>query len=434
MLKRLSQCPDYSARLLGRCAALASLILWAAVLAIGLAAQETRPAAWASLPSFEMRGGLKVFWDVSDGSNGENGRAAAARGFTPLTLLSTYADYPGNKREDIGLYVGKGSRNPWNKPPYFERIIRRNIQQRGTSGTFVNDIEIGFEEDAAKAWKDPLVRALSAAPDFPAFEEAYFREWATWYSLPLMWTKQIFPTTKVGVYGPQPFRRDYWGISGKNAQQIDGTHASDARLWRYIDPFADFYIASIYVFYNDPASVYYMAANVEENYQRTRSFGDKPLYAYTWMRFHDSNWREAGRELEPYLVEAMAIVPFFSGAKGVVLWGAEPKLKAADGQPYRQMPTYLAAIGRVAKVSEEIGRSKLVVDEAAHVSWNAKRPLIRRVVLPEGTCIVMAANPWQSDAARTSVDAECGGKKLKLTVEGKHVALYRIAGGNASPL
>ena len=68
------------------------------------------------------------------------------------------------------------------------------------------------------------------------------------------------------------------------------------------------------------------------------------------------------------------------------------------------------------------------------MSWNAKRPLIRRVVLPEGTCIVMAANPWQPDAGRGSVDAECGGKKVKLTVEGRHVALYRIAGGNVSPL
>ena len=142
--------------------------------------------------------------------------------------------------------------------------------------------------------------------------------------MPLKWSKEIFPRTKLGIYGPQPFRRDYWGISGKSAQQIDGSHVSDSLLWQHIDPFVDFYVASIYIFYNLPDSIYYMAANVEENFQRTRPYGNKPLYAYTWMRFHDSNASEKNRELEPYLVEAMAVVPFFSGAKGNVLFGHEP--------------------------------------------------------------------------------------------------------------
>ena len=52
--------------------------------------------------------------------------------------------------------------------------------------------------------------------------------------------------------GPQPFRRDYWGIADKNAAQIDGTHRTDWLLWKYIDPHIDFYIASIYVFYERP--------------------------------------------------------------------------------------------------------------------------------------------------------------------------------------
>jgi hypothetical protein len=54
----------------------------------------------------------------------------------------------------------------------------------------------------------------------------------------------------------QPFRRDYWGAAGKSAQQIDGMHRSDAELWQYIDPHVDFYVASVYVFYDDPGSIY----------------------------------------------------------------------------------------------------------------------------------------------------------------------------------
>jgi len=35
----------------------------------------------------------------------------------------------------------------------------------------------------------------------------------------------------------------------------------------------------------------------------------------------------------------------FSGARGVVLWGWEPK---ANGQPYHQLPLYLRSLSRVA--------------------------------------------------------------------------------------
>jgi hypothetical protein len=64
------------------------------------------------------------------------------------------------------------------------------------------------------------VRAASIATTREQFADAYLREWATWFTLPCQWTKERFPGTPVGIYGPQPFRRDYFGISGKSAQQI----------------------------------------------------------------------------------------------------------------------------------------------------------------------------------------------------------------------
>jgi hypothetical protein len=46
-----------------------------------------------------------------------------------------------------------------------------------------------------------------------------------------------------------------------------------------------------------------------------------PAPWYEWLRYHDSNKQLAGKELAPYLVEAMAVLPYFCGAKGIVLWG-----------------------------------------------------------------------------------------------------------------
>ena len=242
--------------------------------------------SWDDLPVINMHGGLQVFWNVGDNTGGQNEARAEALGFAPVSLLNTFADYPGRQKESIETFVGRGSTNPWNKPPFFERIIKRNINQKPSTGTYVHDIEFDFEEDVAKAWSDKTARDASGAKDLATFEATYFREWASWFWLPLKWAKERYTDARVGLYGPQPFRRDYWGIAGKNAAQIDGTHRTDWLLWKYIDPHVDFYIASIYVFYERPESVFYMAANVEENYVRTRELGNKPVYAYEWLRYH----------------------------------------------------------------------------------------------------------------------------------------------------
>jgi hypothetical protein len=418
----------------------AILILSAGFIAVGMIALvfDAYPSysssiprgGWDTIPRFSFQGGLKAFWDVGDDTNGENLAQAISHGFSPITLINSYADYPGGQKENISNYIKQNSSHSWNKPPFFERIIRRNITMAADAKTFVNDIEFGFEQDAAKAWSDPLVRAESNADDFVQFKDAYYREWASWFYLPLKWTKEIYPHNMVGLYGIQPFRRDFWGVAGKTAKQIDGTHETDELLWKYIDPYADFYIASIYVFYDEPSSVFYMASNVEENYVRTRKFGNKPVYAYEMLRFHSGNWRivPKDRELPSYLVEAMAILPYFSGAKGVALWGWEPHLKRGDGQPYQQLALFVKSLQRVAALSDKIGKAKLLIDEPAHFLWKEKRPLVRRLALQDGGCVMMGINPWQGESDEITVDVHCDNAKVPITMRGLHTTIVYANG------
>lgn len=379
-----------------------------------------------------MRGGLKVFWDVGGGDKAYNATQAVAHGFQSVSLLNSFSDYPGRQRENINSWIATNRANPWNKPPFFERILRRNIEDNGGRGSiFVHDIEFGFEEDARRAWTNEAARKASGLVTPVAFEEVYFREWATWFSLPCRWAKERYPQTPVGIYGPQPFRRDYWGIAGKDAQQIDGTHRSDAVLWQHIDPFVDFYVASIYVFYDEPGSIFYMASNVEENWQRTRRFGDKPVYAYEWLRFHDSNAKLKGQELTPYLVEAMAVLPYFCGARGVVLWGWEPKLK---GQYYQTLPVFLQSLGRVATVSEKISRAEPASEEPAHLAWKQKRALVRKLRVSEDEWLVLAVNPWQAETARSSVRVTCGTRAVELPLNGRHTDIFHLRHGAVTKL
>jgi hypothetical protein len=174
-----------------------------------------------------------------------------------------------------------------------------------------------------------------------------------------------------------------------------------------------------------------MAANVEENWQRTRRFGGKPLYAYEWMRYHDSNKTLAGQELAPYLVEAMAVLPFFCGANGIVLWGYEPR---EPRQHYRMMPLFMDSLGRVADLSGRISAARPVIDEPAHLLWREKRPLVRKMRLADDEWLVMAVNPWQGEQDQCTVSATFEAKTVSLSLRGRHTDIFRVRNGVAERL
>jgi hypothetical protein len=381
---------------------------------------------WTAVPSFEMRGGLAAFWDVKAGKFSDLQEAAALRrGFKPLTLIGTYSDYANRgRKEDINRALSTPP-NPWARPPFFERTVRRNIGEHPPEGgPYIHDIEIPIAT-AAAAWAAPALRRASGARDARSFAEAYHRAWADWFVLPLQWTKETY-RAPVGIYGLQPFRRDYWGIVGKTRAELERSHAADLALWRRVDPYVDFYIASIYAFYDDPGTVMYFAANVEENYLRSRRFGNKPVYAYAWLRFHPSDRKGDDREVTPYLIEAMAITPFFSGARAVALWGWEPQHAAQDASPYETLPVYTRALARIAALSDRIGRGRLVIDTSAQELWNARRPLIRKVESAEGECVVMAINPWQAETARSTESVACGRRSHQVVMRGKRTTLVLL--------
>jgi hypothetical protein len=393
---------------------------------------------WADVPAVKMLGDLKIFWNVKDvhddavARQGENARQAYARGFLPVTLIDPYANRAGGGKEHLHAMVSSSNSNPWVKPPNFERVIRQDFTFANAVGLYVTDIETVFELDARKGWAIPEVRKASGAVNFADFEVAYFREWATWWSLPMQWAKEKYPQSIHGLYGRQPFDRDYWGVAGKTTVEIEEKHKHDLLMWQVIEPHVDSYIVDIYNFYDKPDSIFYMASNVELNFQRARNISSKPIYVYEWLRYHESNVFELNRELDTYLVEAMAVIPYFSGAKGIVLWGYEVTLKPGDGHGYRQLPLFMRTLARVASLSDGISRGTLVIDEPAHVLWKARKPLVRRIDVKPGECIVLAVNPWQNDAAASSSDVACGGQTFRLEMAGRHATLAHISGGQVA--
>lgn len=370
---------------------------------------------WSGVRSVRMGSSLDAFWNVGGLDAVRNNAEAVNHGFTMVDL--------------VGLYGGQAPSptNPWQKPAaLLENSVRPKVASSGGNALFVNDVEVDFQPDAAKAWADPDARQASGATTLDEFRRRYLAQWATWFSLPCRWAKEAHPQEPVGLYGPQPFGRDYSGLLG-GAAQLEEQHRFDDSLWRYIDPSVDFYVSSIYVFYDRPDSIYYMAANVEENYLRTRKYGNKPVYAYFWLRYHDSNKALAGQELSPYLVEAGAVVPYFSGARGVVLWGSS---REPAGQPYRSLPLFAASMGRLSDLTGKMARATLVIDEPAYVLWQQRRPLVRKLRVSDTEWIVMIANPWQGDQQESRVPVSLGSRTVSLPVRGKHTEVYDVGGSS----
>ena len=153
-----------------------------------------------------------------------------------------------------------------------------------------------------------------------------------------------------------------------------------------------------------------MASSVEENLKRTRQFGEKTVYAYSCLRFHNENKALAGQELKPWIADAMAVVPYFYGAKGNVLWGWEPQSKGKT--LYGNLPIYTDSLGRIADLSEKNAKALPATDdEPAHVSWNEKRPLLKLRQVSDNEWIVLAMNPWQAEDANSESEVTCGSKK-----------------------
>ena len=83
---------------------------------------------------------------------------------------------------------------------------------------------------------------------------------------------------------------------------------------------------------------------------------------------------------------------------------------------------------RISRLSEKIGRAKLVIDEPAHVAWKERRPLVRRLLVSEDECLVLAINPWQAEGATTRADVACGKDRYPVAMQGRSTTLVHIAG------
>jgi hypothetical protein len=385
------------------------------------------PPQWNALPTVNLKGDLKAFWSVYGGDRDYNVSNATQKGFQSKVFIGTFRKQEIGGDKDIEKTMDFS--NPWQKPPFFEEVVRFNANIYKHTPLLYHNIEINLNWDADKLWENTKLRSLSQAKNKEEFGDRYFQEWATWHTLPLRLSKQINPKATVGLYGQQVFQRDYWKLSTAKPEQVAAMHKASSRFWKYIDPYVDYYIADVYYFYDQPDSVYYLAANVEENYLGSLQYAapgkpPKPLYTFSRLRYTEGGNRLIqDKQIYPYLAEAAAVVPYFTGAKGVTIWGWEQNTK---GQPYYNMSAFMRGLNRVAQVSEKLSKAKLVIDEPAYQLWQKKAPLIRKMQVSSTEWLVMVMDPWQAEDKNRDLSVNLNNQTFSLNVKGKTPEIYHI--------
>lgn len=121
------------------------------------------------------------------------------------------------------------------------------------------------------------------------------------------------PSLHIGFYGILP------GITYWPLMHHDGNYEEWLRVNRQLDPLAarvDAVFPSLYTFYPDPAA---WKSYARQTLTEARRYG-KPVYAFLWPEFHDSNRLLRGHPLPPPLWRA-ELELCAELAAGVVLWG-----------------------------------------------------------------------------------------------------------------
>jgi hypothetical protein len=133
----------------------------------------------------------------------------------------------------------------------------------------------------------------------------------------LSWFKSAAPELRVGLYGTIPVP-DYW-------RAIRDPGSADYRAWQQdndrlgeIVVRVDALFPSIYTFYPDRRGwVTYAIAQMRE---ARRKANGKPVYAFLWPQYHESNVLLSHRPLDPDYWETQ-LTTVYDHADGVVIWG-----------------------------------------------------------------------------------------------------------------
>ena len=197
------------------------------------------------------------------------------------------------------------------------------------------------------------------------------------------------------------------GIGGPYYNQLDALSPSAYYYYDYPNPLAQDYLA-------------YLLFQVEVN----RAWSNKPVVPWVWLRYHDSS-SSALSFIQPFMAEATAIFPFFSGAAGLWLW-ENPTLASSRTDNYAAYEHFTHGLYRLSRFSDMFqGTYELVIETPARDLMDKQLPVWRGVA--NGNRILIAAqNPYAAVGQKTTLTVRYKAWQQTIEMTGREVYLCRF--------
>ncbi len=196
-------------------------------------------------------------------------------------------------------------------------------------------------------------------------------------------------------------------VGGSYYDAMDALAPSPYYYYGFDNPFGKDYLS-------------YLLFHIEVN----RAWSDKPIIPFVWLRVHDS-YDKNTPFITPFMAEATAIFPFFSGAAGLWIW-ENPFFPGNRQENYAAYEHFIYGLYRLSEFKDMFeGQHELVIPTSARDNMTQKGALWRGVV--KGNYIVVAAhNPYAGDNEETIVNLYHGKWNRPVTLKGKEILLCKF--------
>lgn len=202
-------------------------------------------------------------------------------------------------------------------------------------------------------------------------------------------------------------------VGGPFYTQLDALSPSAYYYYDYPNPLAKDYLA-------------YLLFQVEAN----RAWSSKPVVPWVWLRYHNST-PYYPNFIQPFMAEATAIFPFFSGAAGLWLWD-EPNSGQGRNDVFAAYEHFTHGLYRLSRFADMFrGPYELVIETPARDLMDGQLPVWRGVA--KGTQILIAAqNPYADDGQKTGLTVRYKTWQQRIELTGREVYLCRFDMGTVT--
>ena len=416
---------------------------------------QNRSIEWQKFPEFSL-----PFSIVYGGPRfNDSQKQPLKHGFSHLATSSTHdVDLPRNHRAAVWYGTGYPSANqPWEtmKSPWGNNIeLYKNKWRNDISGfannfsssagtgiadidLFVPDIELQIKSnDSILILKNhPTTPVAYRSLDNQSFINQYKKDIQALYGQGFIETKKyVSPTTKISGYSDAPILNTYINIAGNSWQKW----TSDVSLLNYINyDFSknalggtsfnnqDFYSPAAYYYYDFPSPLApdylaYLLFQIEVN----RAWTSKPIIPFVWLRFSYTP-QFVKKFIRPFMAEATAIFPFFSGANGLWLWDDPGTF--SNNENYATYEHFINGLYRLSQHKDMfIGNYELVIQTTARDYVDTRKPIWRAVA--KGNEILVAAhNPYAKDENEVvTIEVAYKNYRQNITLKGYEVFLCKF--------